>query len=383
MLANSPLLKEAVAFLKAIRTASRIVLFYHADADGCTAAAQFVLAASEGLGLCFSETLPITTDHLNFETTKQHILATRPDAAIFLDLSIQDKPLILNELLRTYDLRLLIYDDHVPDAPLVDPRITFLNPLVWKGNSPSLIPSVFAFQLQSLLGQTDTLWLAAVGVVGERVAHSYIDFLARVQSTYPNLLPFPLTTPDTVYTSPLARMSQLINSGFLSLHPTTSTLHLLLQAAKNRKPEMLLTTDVPAAAELHRAATEVSLEVERSIAGFHPNPTAAGSSDLYLYRVSSPYRICGIVASVLASRLPKAAVVVSQHFNQRVVIEARRSRNCSLDLVNLLRGMCKSLSCLNVGGHPAAAGAAVSDGLQDMFERRLREDLTDSDTTTP
>jgi single-stranded DNA-specific DHH superfamily exonuclease len=363
--------KAAVAFLGGVAPADRSLLFYHADSDGCTAAAQLDIAVSERWGWRFSETHPVTTDELNFEQVRETALTSDPAAIVFVDLSIQDKPQILLDILSGTKAKVLIYDDHAPDAPLVHPRLFYLNPTTDRQDDPALIPALFAYYVQKELGKTDTAWLAGIGMIGDRAVERHLSFFEAIHARFPGLLPT-ATDADGIYRSPLGKISGLINANFLSRERRVDVRKLLVETAIERTPESLLDADNARVRQLHLTAADVWAQIDKGFAVFsRVEPREVRGIKLFVGRLDSEARVCGTVASRFSSKVQRSIIVAYQRFNNRLVIELRRSRDCDADLVSLVRSACRDVPCLNVGGHRAAAGAAIREEHEEAFLRSL------------
>jgi single-stranded DNA-specific DHH superfamily exonuclease len=344
-------IKQAMNFLCAIKSSDRLVVVYHGDPDGCCAAVMLSIALTESFNKEVDHHYWVGTHQFTFTLLRDYLVAIKPTHVVFLDVNIESKPQILDEIITQTKSRILIYDDHVTTFSSTHDEILFINPTQSLGTEFPLPACVFAYELQQYAGERDTQWIAAVGITAESVGRYYGRFLDNVM----------------VEKKKLSTLARLITAQFLVLDAYNTedlAFSLLIEASRLDGAELLLNTRDPRVQQLHQIRNQVDQEVRRNANRFVEKAHFSQDVSLYTFEVRSNFRIVNLVASTMKWKLEKSVILTYQYLKDRIMIEIRTSPDReNTDLTKVLERAFTHLPYLNMGGHPVAAGASIDKSI--------------------
>lgn len=340
------------AFLNAVGNKDVVSLIYHGDPDGCCAAVLLRSALNVLFDRPIDHTYWVGTHEFDFVALESYLQGIRADHAILVDINLRSRPGALEAVARLVNKAVFIYDDHpwVKESPIPS-NVTYVNPSATYGDRAPIPPCLFARDIQMQSSSTDMDWIAGVGLVGETVDKHYPQFMQSL----------PLERQR------LSQVARMITAYYLDLSQDKQhdlALRALSTAGSKGAPLSLLTSEDEAVATLHRVEETVSEEVSRNVRRFvQTTPlTRVSGIDLYAFEVHSTFRIVNLVASNVRWKLRRSIIFTYQHLPDRVMIETRSTSDlrAEIDLVHLLERVFRQVPSLNMGGHPVAAGAAIT-----------------------
>jgi len=354
-------------------TADRFALIFHGDCDGVISAVMFDYILRETMAKTDIVLIPLRTEQYDFEQALNTIEETRPDASVFLDLSIQNHPEKLIRAANATKQAILIYDHHSQYSSDIPDKVLYLNPSItpngYDDNSPP--PCLFAARLaQNRIGR-DFDWIACVGLIAEAAVDRYLPAFKKVAQQNPDLCPARgIVTPEDVYNCKLKDITYAVSAAFWGPPGMYEqmTFDILAQMVKDEAPQSFFSRTNADAKKLLQLETDVHAEINRLAAEAEFHCYYNSETGLRYAEIESIYRVGGAVASRLVRKHHKDIVVIGQMYSDRYVIEARSGSRRSINVADLLKNACAELNPYSTGGHPAAAGATLKiDSSSEFF----------------
>jgi nanoRNase/pAp phosphatase (c-di-AMP/oligoRNAs hydrolase) len=266
-----------------------------------------------------------------------------PNKIIFLDLAIDQHESLIKRLCSFAEL--LIIDHHPPTRNLTGSRVLHVNPRFVKPQIYQSVSYLLYKILSKLVDMSDSLWIAATGIIGDYDISDSQDLLQAAAKRWDLKL--------------FHKLAGMIESGRVVRELSAEQLVWLVAGLKG--PEQGIEEG-----ELVRSAALIDEEIDRLLAGVHE---AEKTGNLILYKISSRFNLRSPVATRLSEKWPNKFIVVYEKIGKRVNIAARcQSRKWNVDKVlrQAIRGLRGS-----AGGHEAAGGALLDANDWEQFRSAL------------
>lgn len=351
----SPLLAKAVSWFDR-PGASESALIYHADPDGVVSAGFINAFIEKRFGTKSRKRSWIGTHEFDFERLRAWIHQVNPRFIALFDVNIIERTDILEEWERT-GIEVLIYDDHEVSPLRIPKNITYLSPLSLEIKRP-IPPCLFAALIEGSL-EPQHITALSIGLIGEHLFKEYSDVLTLA----------PLSRPK------LDEITRLIVAFYLASDHSLAdaSFTLITQILATRPKNLVDVNTTPAVCALRQYRHIVDRDVAKNTHDVSQWIHPTEQYYLLLREVDAESRVAGLIASSMRDSKDSAVAVAYQDIGDRIVVEARRSRNLtSLQLVDLLRKLARGVSVLNLGGHPAAAGMAFPQKDRSKFIANLQ-----------
>lgn len=365
--------EQVAAWLDALPdTAVRFGIVYHGDCDGVISAALFDHVLKRTREDTEIHSIPVRTEQYDFVDALLRLSRHGPDAAIFLDLSIQNH---LDKLQRAAEIAsagVLVYDHHSQDNDRVPANTLYLNPSITpEGESDtSPPPCLLAARLAEACTGTDFDWAACIGLIAESAVESFLPIFQKLPRQFPVLFPVrDITGPEDVYSCRLRDISYAVGSAFWAEPDRYEHLafEILSRMILLNSPQAFFDRSNSEAQQLVHLERKVRAEINRLYIQGEYDSYYVPEASLRYTEVTSEYRIGGVVATRLSHRHKDDIVVTGQRYSGRYVIEARRGSRIGVDVAKLLARATRDLAPFSVGGHPAAAGATLPPDCSSQF----------------
>jgi single-stranded DNA-specific DHH superfamily exonuclease len=361
------LIGQAINFFNTLQVSNSLAIIYHGDPDGCCAAVILTAALQESLKRKPEHIFWVGSHEFTFTSVRDYLAKVKPSHIVFLDLNIESKPEILDEIVMLTGSRIFIYDDHVSNFVPSREEILYINPTINLGTHFPRPACVFALELQQQLSNIDMRWVAGVGIIAESVSRYYNEFLDELPIERKILL----------------NIAKLITAQYLAFDSDkTNDLAFLtlLEAGLHCNPRLFFERANSRVRQLHQTRSRVERALSRNVSQFNKRALIFEDVSLYVFQVQSKYRIANLVASTMKWKLTRSIILTYQVLPDRVIIEIRATPDLTdLDLTQILGKTFSDLPYFNMGGHPVAAGAAIAKpyigAFIDRFYKSLKEEM--------
>ena len=363
------LVRQAFAALDA-DARKRIVLAFHADADGLSAG----VLVREWLvrsGTPSVRPLSVATHEFGFEFLLEQ--ARTATALITLDLNLYTTAGVVDELAAA-DLAVIAVDDHelktgsVPDRP----GFHYLNPRL-DGSAAAPSSLIGGLLLHAAPGDLDPVRIgtvAKVGLLGDWALEEYGSCFPEADVAVPELRRC-VRLISTEYASLAGRapgedpLLDVLTSWLTGAGPVNALSRFLVEA-------------LPGLPERERLIEDEVRRCRRAPAELRER---CGNRRLELVHITSPMRIVNLVASQRRRTSEPMVVVVTQTVDERqIMAELRISSSLGdYDLTRLLARTADRADLISFGGHPPAAGCSFAPENHDAFVRALVEAFQDGE----
>jgi single-stranded-DNA-specific exonuclease len=314
-------------FGEVARRDAGIVVAYHGDADGISAAA-ILAAAGERLGGEVLGRSPAKGENVHAASFAEVVARAYPELVVVLDTGARAGRLF-------GDTRTIVVDHHrAPAPPDVDAFVST------RGDGPETATSALALALAAPLAPlADRAWLAAVGLLGDlgdrARAHPVVAAAAKA---------YGITN--------LREVVALVNAaGRSARHEVHMALAALRAAASPR--EILGATSIPAA-RLFELREEVSASIMRAR---HEPPSVYGR--WAIVEIAEPCRVHGVIAQSWTRRLASKIVLVANKGYVAGKVHFSVRSHQPLDLRAELRALLPDAGDDFAAGHDRATGGIV------------------------
>ncbi len=352
-------------WIEALSGASRrFAIVYHGDCDGAVSGALFDFIFRNVVDRPDIHHIAVRTEQYDFAQALAALESIRPDATVFLDLSIQNHPDKLKRASDATGKAVLVYDHHNQTNDTVPENTLYLNSSVTPQghDEDSAPPCYFSAQLAERLIGTDYNWAAAIGLIGESAVERFMPLFRKLSGQFPELCPTGgITTPTHVQKSRFREISYAIGSAYWGPEGEyeQTAFDVLSGMIADYSPQSFFADDNLDARKIIDLEGKVRRAISRTFVETVANMYYDHRSALRYAEVSSEYRIGGVVATRMSHKYRDDLIVTGQDYHGRYIIEARRGSRRSDNMAALLERVTRDLDPFSTGGHPAAAGATL------------------------
>jgi len=341
--------KEAIDFLKGIKSTDETVIVFNNDGDGICSC-SLIVKLFEKLGLrkpyLISQPMPMDKNLVN------RIKTTIPNKIIFLDLVVDQQEDVVKKLRGFSDI--LIIDHHVAKKNLNNKNVIYFNPRITK---PSVYRSTSycAYKVcNQIIDMKEWLWIAAVGIVSDYNLEDSKDIVDDAKEK--------LGVKD-LYDSFIGRIADMISASRATAALSCEQIVELFTNIKDPK-ELEETENGQRLAEAYKIIqNEVALILEDI------KVSAEKMGNVVLYNVKSKYNLSSPISTKVSELYKDKLILIYNKTGSRYKISARnQSKNINAGKIMSLAA--KGLKASG-GGHEAAAGATVDEKDWQKFKENV------------
>ncbi len=342
-------MRKAVDFLKEIKDKDNVIIIFHNDTDGAVSAALLMklLKSVENVPDLISQPMPIN------ENLVQKIKTYMPTKIIFVDLAVDQQSEIAKELSEFCNI--LVIDHHVPLKNLNSRKIIHINP-VFDQKDIYQSASYLTYKLcNRIIDMKKWLWLAGLGILGDYNLEDSKDVVEEIENAYEGI------KQTGIEESILADIDNMILA-------TKATKKLTLEQIVYVLNEMELPEDIRTVKNGDKMIKAFELIETEKRNFLSEAESTQGNNSFILFELKTKYNLRSPLATELSEKHPKKFVGVYQHIGAKIKVSARfqKGRN----VIDILKAAGKGLAAVS-GGHPAAAGATVSEKDWPVFKEQL------------
>lgn len=342
------LLEKYLRFLDSPSRKSRVVLCYHTDLDGASSAvsAKLLLAATrENTRI---QLFPIQTHEFDFSKLREKVFAPNTDEFyLCLDLNITSSADFFEKTKVLSSDRFVVVDDHKVITGSPKPQ-NYLNPNFGEqAEDLGFAPSLFTYLAASMRGLEIPGWLPALGLIADK----QFDLNSRyIHSALPPL-------------EELSKAVVLLSSPYLIgdfKGQDDVVFSLLCDHVKRRSDWNDFFKAVLLDGLIARSRDQVDTAVSANVAGFLEEIKNDGRPTIVFNQIGSE-KVTNIIASTIRNYTPYSIVVVVRNEREAEYLELRAGTEVGkVNIPRVLKHISKKVKLRNFGGHPRAAGCAVS-----------------------
>ncbi|MDK2849510.1 MAG: hypothetical protein PWP03_461 [Candidatus Woesearchaeota archaeon] len=325
---------------KKLDEAKQPFFFFDDDPDGVCAFLQFYKYKKEG-----DWQMVRSSPSLN----EQYIRKINPlNDKIF----ILDKPLVSKQFLEQTknDYEIIWVDHHEPQE---EKGIIYTNPRNYEINIPTALITYFIVK--------ESLWVAAVGSIGDWFLPPFIDELSE---KFPDLISKDIKTPEeALFNSGFGTIAKIISFNLKGKgNQIKKSIKSLIQI---KDPHEILLGTTPAGTYLLKRFNNLNSEFEEHLK--KAKESAKGKLVLYIYNSQTSFT--KELANELLYNFPDKVVVVGREAEGHIRLSFRSAKH------NLLELLPKVFEGLNggAGGHEHACGGHISKSQLETMIQKLKK----------
>lgn len=333
----------AVTFLRNIKPTDGVVLVYNDDVDGiCSCVLVKKWLAHIGLEpYIIAQPMPPEKNLI------RRIQTGLPNKIIFLDMAVDQQPLVLKKLKGIADI--LIVDHHVISHDMSELGLVHYNPRFEdprRYQSTSYIVYKIASRLMDL---SEWLWIAALGAVADYDLTYSQDVIKEAQKNW-SLETF-------------SKIAAMIES--VRVTKVMSCDQIVELVNNSKRPEQLLE-----AGDFRQAYEKIQTEMAAVL--LDVETSAERLNSLLFYNIKSKYNIKSPISTQLSEKWPEKFIVVYEKIGKYVNASVR-NQNKRFDVNRILRLAARGIRGCSAGGHEAAGAAQMLEKDWPEFKQRLIE----------
>ncbi len=349
---TNALFLKARGFLEGIVPKDSVVIIFNNDADGISSCVLLRrLLESRGVKDVFVISQPMPTEKYLIKK----IQTTVPTKIIFLDIAVDQQPLVLRKLGGICDM--LIIDHHQITKDMNSDIITHYNP---RFENPRIYQSTSYVTYKICSNITDmshSLWIAAVGMIGDYNLEDSQDVVKEIKGMY--------KVSGKLYDSFLGRFADMISAARATNSMSCEEMVELFNKAAS--PDEL--EKLQGAERLIHAYKKSENEIMSIMADIEKNADKNGN--VIFYNLKSEYNLASPISTKLSEKYFNKIVIIYSNAGNKVKVSAR-NQSKKWNVAKLLQQASHGLKA-SAGGHAAAAGATIHAGDWETFMERLAE----------
>jgi len=335
--------ESAVAFLKNIKPTDGVVIVYNNDADGICAC----VLVKKWLAHIGLEPYIIAQPMPPEKNLIRRIQTGLPNKIIFLDMAVDQQPMVLKKLKGIADI--LLIDHHVISHDMNEYGIIHYNPRFEdprRYQSTSYITYKIVSRLMEL---GESMWIAALGAVADYDLTYSQDLMKEAQKNWPletfNKIAAMIESVRVTKVMSCDQIVQLINN--------------------SKQPKQVLETG-----DFRQSYEKIENEIAAALGDAEASSEKIG--DLVFYGMKSKYNIKSQVSTLLSEKWPEKFILVYEKSGKYVNASVRNQAK-NLNVNKILRLACRGIKNCKAGGHEAAGGAQMLEKDWTEFKQRLLE----------
>jgi single-stranded DNA-specific DHH superfamily exonuclease len=336
-------LEAAANFLKGIKPTDGVVIVYNNDADGmCSCVLVKKWLTHIGLEpYIIAQPMPPEKNLI------RRIQTGLPNKIIFLDMAVDQQPMVLKKLKGIADIMLV--DHHVISHDMSEYGIVHYNPR-FEDSKRYQSSSYVTYKIVSkLMDVNEWTWIAALGAVADYDLTYSQDIIKEVQKNW-SLETF-------------SKIAAMIESVRVTKVMSCDQIVQLINNSK--QPEQLLETG-----DFRQPYEKIENEIAAALLDAESSSEKVG--DLMFYNMKSKYNIKSQVSTLLSEKWPEKFILVYEK-SGKYVNASVRNQSKKLNVNKILRFACRGIKNCKAGGHEAAGGAQMLEKDWTEFRQQLFE----------
>ncbi len=343
---------KAKGFLESITPKDSVVIIFNNDADGIASCVLIrKLLESRNAKDVFIINQPMPTEkHLI-----KKIQTTVPTKIIFLDIAVDQQPAVLKRLGGICDI--LVIDHHQITRDMNSDIVTHYNP---RFENPKIYQSTAYVTYKLCSAITDmsaSLWIAAVGMIGDYNLEDSQDVVKEVRNKY--------GISGKPYDSYLGRFADMISAARATNSMTCEGMADIFGKASS--PEDL--ENLPGSENLINAYKKSENEIMSIMADAEKNAERKGN--IILYKLKSEYNLASPISTKLSEKYFNKIIIIYSHTGNKIKVSAR-NQSQKWNVAQMMQQASHGLKA-SAGGHAAAAGATLQASDWEAFKERMIE----------
>lgn len=352
---NPAMLERVDTFLRAIKPDDKLCIIHDTDPDGICSAVIMAKCVERLCGATLALRMPLDkrqygiADHMRDEIRKKGITVL-----ITTDFSAEEQRDVLKELEK--EMKILIVDHHKLDQDYQSNNVVTYKPQLFSTIEPSrYCTAKLAYDAAARVANVEDLdWMAASACIADIATEPWQDWLAKVFKKYDAEM------KDDLFQTKLGQVAATISSTAVYDEDLIPECYNHFYNAK--KPEDVLNSP------LGKYKTIIDKELAKHLDLFEKNAT--NKEDLWIYELTSPYRIHSVLSTILGLKYPHRTIIIINTTHSFISVSARRGDK-KIPVNDLLKQAVEGFDNANAGGHTPAAGAGFPQEYLEEFKERL------------
>lgn len=338
------------ARIRKVLEAEKSVLVYHADADGMCSAALVLRKFQKPQKF---DVIPREGPAID-DTFIDELAFDKPKSILSLDLPVDQEWKKMKKLKQELKhAEIVVIDHHVPDKNLNPLGILHINPMFAQDIYIPTSNLVYGILQKLYGGMEEHVWIAAMGIIADYGFRECKKTLEACKKLYPRLLE--KEPPE----SRLAEGGELLEAA-ITVRGVKAANRVLSMLAKASGYE-----EFAKSAQLRKWKETVDAEVARLMKDFSKEKEEH-KPNLVIYELKTKLNITSTISNALAKKYPNKIIIVAKRQPDFMNISMRHG-SAGVSMRNLAKLASKGIG--SGGGHPTAAGAAITDW--EKFRKRV------------
>ncbi len=347
-------------FFENLSANDSIALVYNSDIDGIIGAVYAINAMNSRVILENIYPYQIGTEEYDFIELKEWIDKNHFTKSVFVDVSIENSPDVLQHIQKSINSLVFVYDHHIVRADILpNEKIFIANPTpskLEKGELP--VPTfLFALYLSQKYDIEFPAWLLLTAIFAEGV-ESF--FSTQVEELYCSVFQQHIKGKNhrkAFRNTSLSRISSLVRAG-LSVREEGSAIikAFSINNSSIGYVELIKFLDNAYSKKAKALSYEITTNVDEQIALIKARKL---NDKIIIIKVNSYPSVVGPIASILRQYFPDKVFLSYFHNQNNVMFEIRVDNNSPINLVKILDLLSSQVLFYNYGGHTMAAGGLL------------------------
>lgn len=350
---DSKYMKEAAEFLKAIDPKNEILIIFNNDGDGicsCVQLMKYFEKTGRKKPYIISQPMPMDKNIV------QKIKTTFPNKIIFLDILVDQQEDVVKKIRGFADI--LIVDHHQIMKNLnKDGTIVHYNPRFTKKTIYQSTSYCVYSICSQLIDMSDSLWLAAVGIVSDYNVEDSKDVVDETKKKY--------GVKEPLYETLFGRVADMISAARATKMLSCEQMaEIFTKVESPDKIEEARGGDklVKAFQEIENETLSIMLDAEKNIVKM---------GKIVLYNIKSQYNLISPISTKISEQFQDKLVLVYTKTGKTIKVSARNQKK-NMNAGKIMQLATKGISGSG-GGHEAAAGATIDEKDWDRFLEKVKE----------
>ncbi len=353
-------MKRVIEYLKRIKKRDNVVVIFHNDGDGVCSATlinKFLIKwRGRPADMAISQPMPPNKNLI------EKVKTTIPTKIIFTDLAIDQDVKFIKKFESIAPI--LVIDHHEINNNISSKRVVYYNPRMYKKDVYKSATYVVYKITSKIVDMSDSLWIAAIGIISDYDISYSKDILRTVKKKYPNYIEE--ISQEGVLNSTFGQMSNMIAAA-------KATKELSCEQMVNIFTEAKTIDDVingKYSSKFIKAFQKIQNELERLKIDIEKSAKICGK--VVFYEFDSKYNFRSPLSSVLSDKYPNKVVIVWEKSKGKVKLSAR-TKSQRYNVGKILKFLARDIKNSSAGGHPSAGGATIPEKNWEEFKENLVE----------
>ena len=352
---NIQVIQRAQDFLKTISRNDRVAIIHDTDPDGVFSAVIIAKCIEKLRGKRIELHIPLEKEQYGItERMIKQIQKHKITKLIALDFSAEQNLPALKTIEKQADI--LVIDHHKIYTDYQTKKTILYKPQYFTKIEPSTYCTAkLAYDLTGRLTNVSDLdWMAATACIADIATAPWKDWLSKIFQKYN------IKKEKEFFKTKLGKIAAIICS--LEVYDVRLIPEYYKTIYKTKKPDDIFKS------KLGKYNKIIDNELNKHIRLFKTKAKKHG--ELYIYEMSSKYRIHSPVSTLLALKNPHKTIIIINKTNKLIAVSARRE-DSKIAVNKLLENAIKGFKNANAGGHTPAAGAGFPKKYLKKFKERI------------